>query len=257
MLRILAHIRRHLVGYVALFVALSGSTYAGVRLTIPPNSVGTAQLKNGAVTRQKFARSAVRSLRGPAGSRGPQGPQGSQGPQGPAGADGTVATYPWQLIRSGAPGEPIFQNGWHNTGGDWATAAMYEDVIRVDDSDVVHLRGSISGGTVNTSSSGDAFYFCTVGAVGAARAFAVPTTASDGSFAPGEVVITRAGSSDGVACPAISCSSPGGAPGLPPPPPPPPDFCVVKPVEVRVTEGANGRVSLDGISFRLGGAENP
>ena len=44
------------VAMLALLVALSGTAYAAV--TLAPNSVGTAQLKNGAVTLTKIAKSA-------------------------------------------------------------------------------------------------------------------------------------------------------------------------------------------------------
>jgi hypothetical protein len=52
--KLLNHVRRNTVGYVALFVALSG-TAAAATAVLPINSVGTAQLKNGAVTGQKVA----------------------------------------------------------------------------------------------------------------------------------------------------------------------------------------------------------
>jgi hypothetical protein len=49
------------VAMLALLVALSGTAYAAV--TLAPNSVGTAQLKNGAVTLTKIARSAQGALK--------------------------------------------------------------------------------------------------------------------------------------------------------------------------------------------------
>jgi hypothetical protein len=49
--RSLAHLRQHSVGYLALFVALAGTSYAAVNL--PKHSIGAAQLKKAAVgTRQ-------------------------------------------------------------------------------------------------------------------------------------------------------------------------------------------------------------
>lgn len=51
------HVRRNLVAYLALFVALGGTSYAAASLA--PNSVGTAQIKNGAVTGPKLAGGAV------------------------------------------------------------------------------------------------------------------------------------------------------------------------------------------------------
>ena len=43
-----AHLRRHVVGYLALFVALGGTSYAAVQL--PSGSVAARQLRAGAVT---------------------------------------------------------------------------------------------------------------------------------------------------------------------------------------------------------------
>jgi hypothetical protein len=54
---VVRHVRGNAVGYVALFVALGGTGVAATRL--PANSVGTGQLRNGAVTGQKVARHAL------------------------------------------------------------------------------------------------------------------------------------------------------------------------------------------------------
>jgi len=51
--RISKHLRRNAVAYVALFVALGGSSYAAFRL--PAGSVGTPQLENHSVTPIKFS----------------------------------------------------------------------------------------------------------------------------------------------------------------------------------------------------------
>ena len=48
-----AHLRGNAVAYLALFVALGGTSYAAVNQ--PRNSVGTRQLRNGAVTALKLA----------------------------------------------------------------------------------------------------------------------------------------------------------------------------------------------------------
>jgi hypothetical protein len=94
-----------------LAVVAGGTAYAA---SVARNSIGTAQLKRGAVRNPDIARNAVtsskvrnRSLRaidfglnqlpaGPQGAQGPQGPagatgpQGVQGPEGPAGATNVV-----------------------------------------------------------------------------------------------------------------------------------------------------------------------
>lgn len=90
------------VAGIALGLALGGTGYATV-LTVPRNSVGTAQLKNGAVTTRKIAAGAVTSSQVRNSSllrtdfkpgqlpAGPTGPQGPAGPAGPAGASGISA----------------------------------------------------------------------------------------------------------------------------------------------------------------------
>jgi hypothetical protein len=52
MQRALQHLRGNAVAYLALFVALGGTGYAAVNL--PAGSVGTRQLRNGAVTPAKL-----------------------------------------------------------------------------------------------------------------------------------------------------------------------------------------------------------
>jgi Collagen triple helix repeat (20 copies) len=71
---------------LALFLALGGAAYAATQL--PKNSVGTAQLRNGAVTAGKIAKKTRNQLRGARGATGPQGPEGKTGKVGPKGATG-------------------------------------------------------------------------------------------------------------------------------------------------------------------------
>jgi hypothetical protein len=81
------------VATVALFVALSGTSYAAI--TLPRDSVGTIQLKAGAVTSPKvrdgslsaidLSPAARRALTGRAGPQGPAGPKGDPGAEGISG----------------------------------------------------------------------------------------------------------------------------------------------------------------------------
>jgi hypothetical protein len=83
------------VACLALFAALTGTSVAVVA-ALPANSVGTAQLKNNAVTSLKvkdgtlkaadFASGALKT--GPAGQVGPAGPAGPAGPTEPTGPKG-------------------------------------------------------------------------------------------------------------------------------------------------------------------------
>ncbi len=98
------------VALIALFVALGGGAYAAA--TLPHNSVGTPQLKNGAVTARKLHNGAFTAEKiaygtllakdfkagqlpagatGPAGAAGAQGLQGTQGPRGATGSQGTAS----------------------------------------------------------------------------------------------------------------------------------------------------------------------
>jgi len=87
----LAYLRRHHIGLLALFIALGGTSYAAAKL--PKNSVGSTQIRSGAVTQSKLAKSVRDQLSkaGVAGQAGPQGLKGdtgAQGPQGDRGAQG-------------------------------------------------------------------------------------------------------------------------------------------------------------------------
>ena len=66
------HLRRQFVGYIALFVALGGVSYAA--FTLPRNSVGTKQLKANAVTPAKVSPKTIARFRGQTGLTGPTGP---------------------------------------------------------------------------------------------------------------------------------------------------------------------------------------
>jgi hypothetical protein len=113
----------NVVACTALFVALGGGAYAATQL--PKNSVGTAQLKNNAVTASKLAQSAQAGLKGPQGATGPQGQSGSQGLKGATGDRGPEGAQGPKGDKGdrGEPGPPLttLSSGETETGA-WATS---------------------------------------------------------------------------------------------------------------------------------------
>lgn len=140
----------NVVATLALFVALGGVSYAA--LTLPAGSVGTKQLKNHAVTKKKLARGVrVAGRRGKRGARGPQGPPGpatgvAGGALGGHYPDPTLAPpEPWHEV--GSAGEPGFETcsvspsivAWQNNRPGTDATAAFYR----DPQGVVHLKGSI------------------------------------------------------------------------------------------------------------------
>jgi len=100
-----SYLRRHHIGLLALFVALSGTAYAA---TLPRNSVGGPQIKSNAVGSAEVKNRALlrRDFKPgqlPRGARGPQGLQGLQGPAGAPGAPGAAGATN-VTVRAGAAG---------------------------------------------------------------------------------------------------------------------------------------------------------
>jgi hypothetical protein len=89
------------VAYLALFVALGGSSYAAIELSkksvkakhIAKNAVTSKKVKDGTLLTDDFKDGEL-----PAGAQGAQGPKGDPGPKGDAGADGADGA-------DGAPGQ--------------------------------------------------------------------------------------------------------------------------------------------------------
>lgn len=94
-----AYVRAHHVALLALFVALGGTAVAANNALVPRNSVGTAQLRNGAVTKTKIAKKTLGALKGNRGSRGATGPKGPA--TGPAGG-ALAGSYPNPTLAAGA-----------------------------------------------------------------------------------------------------------------------------------------------------------
>jgi hypothetical protein len=84
---------------IAVFIALGGASYAATQL--PKNSVGTKQLKNGAVTKQKIANAAQKAFAGKQGLPGAPGPKGDAGPVGPSSILSLTKNSPTDLSETG------------------------------------------------------------------------------------------------------------------------------------------------------------
>ena len=81
-MRIARYIRRHHIGLIALFIALTGTAYAGTQVASHPAD-------SQAVTAKKKKKK-VKLIPGPAGPQGPKGDTGAQGP----GATSLTSTVP-------------------------------------------------------------------------------------------------------------------------------------------------------------------
>jgi len=96
----------NLMATLAVFIALGGTSYAAI--VLPRNSVGSRQIKSGAVKRAELARGAVGTRALGRGAVGPSDLSASArltltGPQGPAGAPGAPAvTYRATVASTGA-----------------------------------------------------------------------------------------------------------------------------------------------------------
>jgi len=86
---------------IALFLALGGGAYAAVKL--PKHSVGTKQLKKGAVVSSKVKNGSLLNRDFKAGQlpRGLPGAKGDQGPAGPKGDQGPAGTVPGFVSTNG------------------------------------------------------------------------------------------------------------------------------------------------------------
>lgn len=88
--KVQTHFRHNLVGYLALFVALAGTSYAAI--TLPANSVGSRQIKPNAV-RSSDVRDAGLLRKDFKPGQLPAGEKGDPGPKGDTGTVDTSAFY--------------------------------------------------------------------------------------------------------------------------------------------------------------------
>lgn len=179
--RVCGYARRHHIGFMALFIALSGTAYAA---SLPRGSVGTAQLRNDAVTSPKvedrtlvaddFKRGELprgergpRGARGARGARGERGRRGRRGSKGAAGAAGatnvTVRTAAFSPNAGGGGGATAAC-----TGGERATGGGYtvdSGTVTVQESRPEPKSGTPTGWRVSAtatspSASVSAFVVC-------------------------------------------------------------------------------------------------
>lgn len=89
-----------MVSVLAVLV-LGGGTAWAAHAMLPKNSVGSGQIRQGAVTPAKLSSASKAALTGPVGPKGDTGaggPEGPRGPQGPQGAPGEPATALWAVV---------------------------------------------------------------------------------------------------------------------------------------------------------------
>jgi|tagenome__1003787_1003787.scaffolds.fasta_scaffold20324970_2 hypothetical protein len=181
------HLRQHTVGYVALFVALSGGAYAATAL--PANSVGTAQVKNHSLLGADFKAGQI-----PAGKRGAAGPAGAAGTfdasdvsmvSGPAttlcaygGGDCIVGSSTAQCAGSSVP----VSGGWIPVQG---SALPFASVV-YNGPDGAHGWGVLMA---NMTDAGGAFQAVAVCGSGGTSTLARPTSAQLGTIK--QSVLTR------------------------------------------------------------------
>ena len=99
---LLRFVRRNAVAMLALFIALTGTTYAASTALIGKNTVASPQVVNGSLQTKDLSAGARKALKGnrglpglagARGATGAQGVQGAQGVPGVAGAAGTAVAY--------------------------------------------------------------------------------------------------------------------------------------------------------------------
>jgi hypothetical protein len=134
---------------IAVFIALGGVSYAAFKP--PKNSIGAKQLKKNAVTTVKIKNEAVTGAKVKKGTlTGTQIDSTTLGTVPTAKSASTATTAntanalappeAWHMV--GAPGEPVFENGWENLGSpEHENAGFFKD-----HEGIVHLKGTVKPG---------------------------------------------------------------------------------------------------------------
>jgi len=145
---VLAYLKRHHVGLLALVLAMSGTAYAAV--TLDRGSVKTKHIAKGAVTPKKLSEKAREGAEGPRGRRGATGPTGLAGqdapplddvhliaPAPPSPGDNCLKT-PVTDQFCGERVTPTY-GSWGNYGAGYSPAGYFKDR-----SGLVHLQGGVT-----------------------------------------------------------------------------------------------------------------
>jgi hypothetical protein len=98
----LRFLRGNVIGLLALFIALTGTTYAASSALIGKNTVASPQVVNGSLQTKDLSTRARKALKGNRGLRGLDGAKGATGAQGVKGDAGTPATKLWAVVNSDA-----------------------------------------------------------------------------------------------------------------------------------------------------------
>jgi hypothetical protein len=106
--RSISHIRSNGVAYLALFVALGGTSYA--TMAPGPGSVGTRQLRNGAVTTDKLANGSVTAVK-----LDPRTTGGALRHWAGVNADGTISSSSGKARVIGSPQHGGYVISWSDT----------------------------------------------------------------------------------------------------------------------------------------------
>jgi hypothetical protein len=184
------------ISVIALFVALSGTTYAISQL--PRNSVGAKQLRNNSVTSGKVkdrsllakdfkAGQLPRGEQGPKGDQGLPGEKGAQGEQGPAGPSEAITGTRTGFVSITAPSPGALVGKLPLSAGSWVVTAT------------TWLESQEGGNTTSASCT------LTVGSV-STSVTARLAPASDGGYRE-TVSLTTPAKLDGAGNASLTCAS--------------------------------------------------